>query len=172
MTSTRTEPDRLSLARLPTPIEAFDRIRNNWTVLVKRDDLTGSALSGNKARKLEYLFAEARARGARRVLTCGGVQSNHCRATAVAAARLGLGCQLFLRTSTPPGPDDAVTGRRRGTTSSSSAAIRESRVATMSCRLELGPGSWLPRRWCGPRLLPGRTTALCGPLAARARARR
>ena len=72
MTSTRTEPDRLSLARLPTPIEAFDRIRNNWTVLVKRDDLTGSALSGNKARKLEYLFAEARARGARRVLTCGG----------------------------------------------------------------------------------------------------
>lgn len=110
MTSTRTEPDRLSLARLPTPIEAFDRIRNNWTVLVKRDDLTGSALSGNKARKLEYLFAEARARGARRVLTCGGVQSNHCRATAVAAARLGLGCQLFLRTNTPPGPDDAVTG--------------------------------------------------------------
>ena len=110
MASTRTEPERLSLARLPTPIERFTRIRDGWTVLVKRDDLTGAALSGNKARKLEYLLAEARASGARRVLTCGGVQSNHCRATAVAAARLGLACQLFLRTSTPPGPDDAATG--------------------------------------------------------------
>ena len=110
MASTRTEPDRLKLARLPTPLERFDRIRDGWTVLVKRDDLTGSALSGNKVRKLEYLLAEARARGARRVLTCGGVQSNHCRATAVAAARLGLGCLLFLRTHHPPGPDDAVTG--------------------------------------------------------------
>ncbi len=110
MASTPAEPDRLHLARLPTPLEAFDRIRDSWTVLVKRDDLTGSALSGNKARKLEYLFADARARGARRVLTCGGVQSNHCRATAVAAARLGLGCVLFLRTSAPPDPDDAPTG--------------------------------------------------------------
>ena len=110
MASTRTEPDRLSLARLPTPIEGFDRIRDGWTVLVKRDDLTGSTLSGNKVRKLEYLFAEARARGARRVLTCGGVQSNHCRATAVAAARLGLACLLFLRTLQPPNPDDAISG--------------------------------------------------------------
>ena len=110
LASTGTEPDRLCLARLPTPIDRFDRIRDGWTVLVKRDDLTGSALSGNKARKLEYLLAEARERGARRVLTCGGIQSNHCRATAVAAARLGLGCELFLRTSAPPGPDDAVTG--------------------------------------------------------------
>ena len=110
MASTPAEPDRLHLARLPTPLEASDRICDGWTVLVKRDDLTGSALSGNKARKLEYLFADARARGARRVLTCGGVQSNHCRATAVAAARLGLNCLLFLRTDTPPGPDDAATG--------------------------------------------------------------
>ena len=110
MASTRIEPDRLRLARLPTPIEGFDRIRDGWTVLVKRDDLTGSALSGNKIRKLEYLFAEAQARGARRVLTCGGIQSNHCRATAVAAAQLGVGCLLFLRTRVPPGPDDAVSG--------------------------------------------------------------
>ena len=110
MASTQAEPGRLHLARLPTPIETFDRIRDGWTVLVKRDDLTGSALSGNKARKLEYLFAEARSRGARRVLTCGAVQSNHCRATAVAAARLGLGCQLFLRTTAPPSPDDTDTG--------------------------------------------------------------
>ena len=110
MTSTRTEPDRMTLARLPTPIDRFDRIRDGCTVLVKRDDLTGSALSGNKVRKLEYLLAEALVRGARQVLTCGGVQSNHCRATAVAAARLGLGCLLFLRTHHPPGPDEAVTG--------------------------------------------------------------
>ena len=110
MASSRTEPDRLHLARLPTPIEGFDRIRDGWTVLVKRDDLTGAALSGNKVRKLEFLFAEAQGRSARRVLTCGGIQSNHCRATAVAAARLGLACLLFLRTREPPGPHDAVSG--------------------------------------------------------------
>ena len=102
LTSTGTEPARLSLARLPTPIDRFDHIRDDWTVLVKRDDLTGSALSGNKARKLEYLLAEALEHGAQRVLTCGGIQSNHCRATAIAAARLGLDCVLFLRTSEPP----------------------------------------------------------------------
>jgi D-cysteine desulfhydrase len=104
------EPERLRLARLPTPIEQIGRIRPGWTVSVKRDDLTGTALSGNKVRKLEYLLADAMARAARRVVTCGGIQSNHCRATAVAAAQLGLGSLLFLRTRTPPGPDDAPTG--------------------------------------------------------------
>jgi D-cysteine desulfhydrase len=105
-----TEPERLRLARLPTPIEQIGSIRPGWTVSVKRDDLTGTALSGNKVRKLEYLLADAMARAARRVVTCGGIQSNHCRATAVAAAQLGLGSLLFLRTRTPPGPDDAPTG--------------------------------------------------------------
>ena len=102
MSHRQTEPARLDLARLPTPIERVDGIREGWTVLVKRDDLTGTSLTGNKVRKLEYLLADAQGGRARRVVTCGGVQSNHCRATAIAAARLGLDCVLFLRTSEPP----------------------------------------------------------------------
>ena len=91
-------PDRISRARLPTPVEPMLRLSKTLGVplLMKRDDLTGSALSGNKIRKLEFLFAEARAQGADTVITCGGEQSNHCRATAVAAAQLGLGSYLLL----------------------------------------------------------------------------
>jgi D-cysteine desulfhydrase len=71
---------------------------------VKRDDLTGVGLSGNKIRKLEFVLADALAQGADTVLTCGGAQSNHARATAIAAARLGLGCRLILRTPDPSNP--------------------------------------------------------------------
>jgi D-cysteine desulfhydrase len=105
-----TEPRRLSLARLKTPLERV--LIDGRTVLMKRDDLTGAALTGNKIRKLEYLLAEAVAQGKRRVLTCGGIQSNHCRATAIAARRLGLDSLLFLRTSAPP-PSDQWTGNLR-----------------------------------------------------------
>lgn len=56
-------------------------------------------LSGNKVRKLEFLLADAVAQGADCVITIGGVQSNHCRATAVAAKYLNLDCYLILRTS-------------------------------------------------------------------------
>jgi len=63
---------------------------------VKRDDCTGLAFGGNKTRKLEYLVADAQLRGATTLLTAGGVQSNHARQTAAAAARVGLGCELFL----------------------------------------------------------------------------
>lgn len=66
---------------------------------MKRDDLTGFGLSGNKVRKLEFHFAAAIAAGATTFITCGAVQSNHCRATAVAAAQAGLGCILLLRSS-------------------------------------------------------------------------
>jgi D-cysteine desulfhydrase len=66
---------------------------------VKRDDLTGFGLSGNKVRKLEYHLAAALDAGAATVVTCGAIQSNHCRATALAAARVGLECRLLLRTS-------------------------------------------------------------------------
>ncbi len=91
---------RLTLARTPTPLEPLPRLsaRLGLELLVKRDDLTGSHLSGNKIRKLEYLLAEARALGATAVVTCGGAQSNHCRATALASAPLGLECALVLRT--------------------------------------------------------------------------
>ncbi len=103
-------PDRVPLARTPTPLEPLERTSRELGVelWIKRDDLTGAELSGNKVRKLEFLFAEARARGADTVLTCGGEQSNHCRATALAATRLGMRSVLFLRTADPASPPEAT----------------------------------------------------------------
>ena len=66
-------------------------------IWIKRDDLTGSVLSGNKVRKLEFIAAHAQAEGLTTLVTCGGVQSNHCRATALIAAQLGLHCHVVLR---------------------------------------------------------------------------
>jgi D-cysteine desulfhydrase len=103
-------PERVSLARLPTPLERLDRTseRLGVEVLVKRDDLTGAEVSGNKVRKLEFLLADARARGCDTVITCGGQQSNHCRATAMACARLGMRSRLLLRTADPGRPPPAT----------------------------------------------------------------
>ncbi len=100
-------PDRVPLARLPTPLEAAPRLGQDLGVdlWVKRDDLTGMPLSGNKVRKLEFLVAEAQRRGARVLVTCGAVGSNHARATAVAAARLGLESHLLLRGEEGDMPD-------------------------------------------------------------------
>ena len=87
----------------------FDRLSAAWggpTIWVKRDDRTGFGLSGNKVRKLEFHVAAARAAGAELLMTCGAAQSNHCRATALVAARLGLGCVLFLRTADGTAPGD------------------------------------------------------------------
>lgn len=99
-------PPSLSLARLPTPLEHLARTSAalGVEVYIKRDDTTGAELSGNKIRKLEFLLAEALDQGADTVLTCGGEQSNHCRATALAATRLGLGSVLLLRTDDPAHP--------------------------------------------------------------------
>lgn len=90
---------RIRLASLPTPIEALPSLSSYLggpQILVKRDDLTGLGLGGNKVRKLEYLVAEAQANGAKQLITTGAAQSNHCRQTAAAAARLGLSCHLVL----------------------------------------------------------------------------
>ncbi len=99
-------PDRLCLANVPTPLERLERTGAELGVelYVKRDDLTGAELSGNKVRKLEFLLAEARSQGATAVITCGGEQSNHCRAAALAAARVGLAARLLLRTDEPSEP--------------------------------------------------------------------
>ncbi|HHC09306.1 MAG TPA: pyridoxal-phosphate dependent enzyme [Actinobacteria bacterium] len=103
--------DRLPLARLPTPLEIAERLSEAWgaRIRVKRDDLTGFGLSGNKVRKLEHHLAAAVEHGATTVITCGAVQSNHCRATALACARLGLACILVLRT-----PDGRPPAEVRG----------------------------------------------------------
>lgn len=94
------EPKRIHLARLPTPIHRLERMTEllgGPEIWIKRDDLTGIGLSGNKVRKLEYLLAEARERGADTLITCGGVQSNHARATAVAAVQNSMSAVLILR---------------------------------------------------------------------------
>jgi L-cysteate sulfo-lyase len=91
---------RVPLARLPTPIEPLPRLTAHLggpRLFVKRDDLTGLGLGGNKLRKLEFLLGDARALGADTVLTVGAMQSNHARQTAAACARLGLDCELILR---------------------------------------------------------------------------
>jgi D-cysteine desulfhydrase family pyridoxal phosphate-dependent enzyme len=93
---------RTRFATLPTPLEdapRFSAALGGPRVLIKRDDLTGLALGGNKTRKLEWLIGDARAQKADCVITVGAGQSNHCRQTAAAAARAGLECYLLL---TPP----------------------------------------------------------------------
>ncbi|XP_010069481.2 bifunctional D-cysteine desulfhydrase/1-aminocyclopropane-1-carboxylate deaminase, mitochondrial [Eucalyptus grandis] len=90
-----------SLGHLPTPIHRWNlpNLPKGTEVWLKRDDLSGMQLSGNKVRKLEFLLADAVAQGADCIITIGGIQSNHCRATAVAAKYLNLDCHLILRTS-------------------------------------------------------------------------
>jgi len=87
-------PNKINLANLPTPIEQL-KFRNK-KFLVKRDDYTGTDFSGNKIRKLEYLLYQAKRMGTDIIFTCGATQSNHCRATVAAAARLGVRTKLFL----------------------------------------------------------------------------
>lgn len=95
---------RLQIAHLPTPVDELPRLSTYLSgpqLLVKRDDQTGLALGGNKTRKLEFLLAEAQAQGAAMVFTTGAPQSNHCRQTAAAAARVGLACTLVLAGERP-----------------------------------------------------------------------
>ena len=97
----------MHLARFPrrrytegwTPLEKMERLTNELggpDLYIKRDDLLGLAAGGNKTRKLEFLVADAMARGADTLITCGAVQSNHARLTLAAAAREGLKCRLVL----------------------------------------------------------------------------
>lgn len=89
--------EKLNLANLPTRIEKLKYTYNDIEVFIKRDDQTGFELSGNKVRKLEYTFKEALDQGCDTVITCGGIQSNHARATAIAAVKLGLEVHLVLK---------------------------------------------------------------------------
>lgn len=93
---------RLRLAHLPTPLERLDNLSNMLGVAlwIKRDDCTGLSTGGNKARKLEFLIAEAIEHDADIVVTHGATQSNHARQTAAAAARTGLECKILLEDRT------------------------------------------------------------------------
>lgn len=92
-------PKRISFANLPTRIEKLDRLSQELGIqfYIKRDDQTGSEISGNKIRKLEFALKEALDKGCDYLITCGGIQSNHARATAAVAAKLGMGTYLVLR---------------------------------------------------------------------------
>jgi D-cysteine desulfhydrase len=98
-----TELPRIALVHGPTPL-VKRRALDEWLgvdLWVKRDDATGGAEAGNKVRKLEWLLGDARARRSDTIVTCGGLQSNHARATALVCASLGMACVLFLRVPDP-----------------------------------------------------------------------
>ncbi len=107
MKAALTRQPRIELTVLPTPIHEAARFREALggptkcpRILIKRDDLTTLGLGGNKARKLEYLVADARAQGATTLVTTGAVQSNHARMTAAAACVAGMRCVLVLTATT------------------------------------------------------------------------
>lgn len=92
-------PKNINFANLPTKIEKLERLSQELgsQIYIKRDDQTGSEISGNKVRKLEFAVQEALDNGCDYLITCGGIQSNHARATAAVAAKLGIGSYLVLR---------------------------------------------------------------------------
>lgn len=102
---------RIPLAGLPTPLHEAERLRDALggplkcpRILIKRDDLTSLGLGGNKARKLEFLIADAKVLGATTLITTGAVQSNHARMTAAAACIAGMRCVLVLTATTDQPP--------------------------------------------------------------------
>lgn len=140
-----TPPDALArLAALPaeplfappSPLDEAKRLRtalgaNAPRIFVKRDDAIPFGFGGNKVRKLSLVAVEARARGADTLITVGGIQSNHMRATASTAARLGMQCVLIANGSPPPVPRanallDALLGAEI-----QYVASREQRATTM-----------------------------------------
>ena len=103
-----TTVSRLSLLSGPTPVQELSRLRATLgggpRLLAKRDDAIPFGFGGNKVRKLEFAVAQALAEGANTLVTVGGIQSNHARATAAAAAKLGLHCVLILNGAPPIRP--------------------------------------------------------------------
>lgn len=111
----------MNLSRFPrrrytpyiTPIEKLDRLSANLggpTIYMKRDDLLGLTGGGNKTRKLEFLMADALEKGADTIITCGAVQSNHCRLTLAAAVKEGLYCHLVLEERVPKSYNPKASG--------------------------------------------------------------
>lgn len=97
-------PPSVSLALLPTRIEMLSRLSSQvggLKLFIKRDDETGCLTSGNKIRKLEFVLADALSKKADTLITCGGIESNHARATAAVATRYGLNSILFLKGEHP-----------------------------------------------------------------------
>jgi D-cysteine desulfhydrase family pyridoxal phosphate-dependent enzyme len=138
-------PRRYPLATLPTPLEPLPRLGralgfDDGALWVKRDDLAGRGGGGNKVRKLEYLVADALARGARTLVTAGAAQSNHVRLTAAAAGRAGLDCVAVLGGTRPDEPEgnlvlDALFGAELVWTGTYEPAVVERTLAETTLRL-------------------------------------
>lgn len=98
----------IPLGYLPSPVDELPRLRDaigmKARLFAKRDDAIPFGFGGNKVRKLTLVAAEAIAKGADTLITCGGVQSNHCRATAAVAAQLGLACHIVANGTKPERP--------------------------------------------------------------------
>lgn len=131
---------RLSLANLPTPLVPVPGLAESMApapgeaapeILVKMDADTGFALGGNKVRKLEFELAPPRMEGVTHLITAGGPQSNHCRVTAAAAARLGLSCTLVLNGPEPDEPRGNALIHRLFGADIRTVASREDRDAAM-----------------------------------------
>jgi D-cysteine desulfhydrase family pyridoxal phosphate-dependent enzyme len=136
--STFSRVARKPLATLPTPLHDAVRLREALggyarapRILIKRDDLTGLALGGNKARKLEFLIADAIAKGCDALITTGATQSNHARMTAAGACVAGLECHLVLtsKSDAPPLQGNLLLDRIYGATVHHVAAPVDPRVA-------------------------------------------
>lgn len=93
------EFEKVSLGIFPTPLVRLDRLSRELgtNIWIKRDDMTGVALGGNKVRKLEYLLADAKKKGCDLIMTTGQAQSNHAMLTAACALKLGMECVLVLK---------------------------------------------------------------------------
>ena len=111
----------MNLSRFPrirytegyTPIEKLTKLTEHLggpNIYIKRDDLLGLAGGGNKTRKLEFLMADAIKQGADTIVTCGAVQSNHCRLTLAAAVKEGLKCQFVIEQRVPNSYDETASG--------------------------------------------------------------
>jgi D-cysteine desulfhydrase family pyridoxal phosphate-dependent enzyme len=139
--------DPASLAHLPTPLEEAPRLSAaiGARVLIKRDDLTGLALGGNKARKLVYLVRDAIEKGCDTLITGGGAQSNHARMTAAAAAKMGMACHLVLGGTKPERLSgnlilDELFGATLHFTGTDDWAVWQSEIRRLAA--ELGPTAY------------------------------
>ena len=135
--ATLTSLPRVTLAPHPTPIDTLVRLRSALgpscpSLFMKRDDLLSFGMGGNKVRKLQTVLAEAIAGGADTLITCGGLQSNHCRATAAAGAALGLRVILVVNgTQQYQATGNALLDQLFGAEVRYTAS-REERASTMS----------------------------------------
>ncbi len=154
----------ITLAEYPTPLEYLPRLSKEIKreIFIKRDDSIGPCMGGNKTRKLEYLMADANRHKARRVVTYGGLQSNHVRITTAAAQKLGMETHLFFFEPPPREMSgnlllDQISGAKihfipLGTAGSGMTLETTNRLVRLAARILVGPNYFIPvggHNWLG-----------------------